>query len=126
MDVLSEVKVAQPCPTLCDPMAYTVHGILQARIPEWVTVPFSKGPSRVQLFVTPWTVAQQALLSMEFSRQEYWRGVAISYLFPCPVLMKLKVTATYILGNTLLLVLISILERFHYNIFSYQMFPRSQ
>ena len=31
--------------------------------------------SRVQLFVTPWTVAQQAPLSMEFSRQEYWSGL---------------------------------------------------
>jgi len=29
-----EVKVAQSCPTLCDPMDYTVHGILQARITE--------------------------------------------------------------------------------------------
>ena len=29
--------------------------------------------SPVQLFATPWTVAHQALLSMEFSRQEYWR-----------------------------------------------------
>ena len=30
----SEVKVAQSCPTLCDPMDYTVHGIMQARITE--------------------------------------------------------------------------------------------
>ena len=30
------VKVAQSCPTLCDPMDYTVHGILQARIVGWV------------------------------------------------------------------------------------------
>ena len=30
--------------------------------------------SHVQLFATPWTVAHQAPLSMEFSRQEYWRG----------------------------------------------------
>ena len=29
-----KVKVAQPCPTLCDPMDYTVHEILQARILE--------------------------------------------------------------------------------------------
>ena len=29
--------------------------------------------SRVQLFATPWTAACQAPLSMEFSRQEYWR-----------------------------------------------------
>ena len=32
----------------------------------------------VQLFATPWTVAHQAPLSMEFSRQEYWSGL------PCP------------------------------------------
>ena len=30
--------------------------------------------SRVRLFVTPWTVACQAPLSMGFSRQEYWSG----------------------------------------------------
>ena len=30
---------------------------------------------RVQLFVTPWTVAPQAPLSMGFSRQEYWSGL---------------------------------------------------
>ena len=29
-----KVKVAQSCLTLCDPMDYTVHGILEARIPE--------------------------------------------------------------------------------------------
>ena len=34
-----KVKVVQLCLTLCDPMDYTVHGILQARILEWVTVP---------------------------------------------------------------------------------------
>ena len=32
----------------------------------------------VGLFVTPWTIADQAPLPMEFSRQEYWSG------FPCP------------------------------------------
>ena len=31
--------------------------------------------SRVQLFVTPWTTAHQAPLSMEFSRQCYWSGL---------------------------------------------------
>ena len=34
----------------------------------------------VQLFVTPWTVAHQASLSMKFSRQEYWSGLP----FPSP------------------------------------------
>ena len=36
--------------------------------------------SRARLLVTPWTVAHQALLSMEFSRQEYWSGLK----FPTP------------------------------------------
>ena len=34
-----KVKVTQLCLTLCDPMDYTVHGILQARILEWVSFP---------------------------------------------------------------------------------------
>ena len=34
----------------------------------------------VWLFVTPWTVAHQAPLSLELSRQEYWSGLP----FPCP------------------------------------------
>ena len=44
------VLIAQLCPTLCDPMDYSwpgssVHGILQARILEWVAIPFSRGSS---------------------------------------------------------------------------------
>ena len=39
-----------------------------------------KSLSRVQLFVTPWTVAHEAPLSMGFSRQEYWSGLP----FPPP------------------------------------------
>ena len=35
-----KVKVAQSCLTLCDPMDYTVHGILQARILEWEAFPY--------------------------------------------------------------------------------------
>jgi len=38
-----KVKFAPLCPTLCDPVDYTVHGILQARILEWVAFPFSRG-----------------------------------------------------------------------------------
>ena len=36
------VKVTQSCPALCSPMDYTVHGILQARILEWVAISFSR------------------------------------------------------------------------------------
>ena len=34
--------------------------------------------SRVQLFATPWTIAHQAPLSMNFPRQEYWSGLPCS------------------------------------------------
>ena len=44
-------EVAQSCPTLCDPMdrspsGSSVHGILQARILEWVAISFSRGSSQ--------------------------------------------------------------------------------
>ena len=42
----SEVKVAHLCLTLWNPMDYTVYGILQARILEWVAFPFSRGSSQ--------------------------------------------------------------------------------
>ena len=38
-----KVKVSQSCLTLCDPVDYTVHGILQARILEWIAFCFSRG-----------------------------------------------------------------------------------
>ena len=41
-----KLKTPQLCPTLCSPMDCTVHGILQARILEWVAFPFSKGSSQ--------------------------------------------------------------------------------
>ena len=49
--VKSESEVAQLSPTLCDPVhcsltSSSVHGILQARILEWVTISFSRGSSR--------------------------------------------------------------------------------
>ena len=46
-----EVLVTLSCPTLCDPMSYgppgsSVHGILQARILEWVAIPFFRWSSQ--------------------------------------------------------------------------------
>ena len=43
-----------------------VHGCLHVQF-----------PNRVQLFATPWTVAQQDSLSMRFLRQEYWSGLPL-------------------------------------------------
>ena len=43
-----EVKVPLLCLTLCDPMDYTVHGVLQARILELVAISFSRGSSQAR------------------------------------------------------------------------------
>ena len=71
LETESESEVTQSCPTLCDPMDYSlpgssVHGIFQARILGWVAISFSRGSSQ-----PPWTIAYQVLQSMGFSRQEY-------------------------------------------------------
>ena len=87
-------KSLQSCPTLCDPIdgspwGSTVPGILQARILEWGAISFSnawkwkvevKSLSRVWLLVTPSTAANQAPLSMGFSRQKCWSGVPLPSL----------------------------------------------
>ena len=81
-----KVKVDQSCSTLCNPMDYTVHGILLARILEWVAVPFSRGlggsptflsSPRLQWlglsqpgFITPSSVPWQRLPSLAWA---WWR-----------------------------------------------------
>ena len=85
----SEVKVVQSYSTLCNPMDYTVHGILQARILEWVAVPFSRASSQprdwtqvshiVGGFFTNWATREaqeySILLPGIFRTQEWNRGL---------------------------------------------------
>ena len=52
MKVKNESEVAQLCPTLCDPMDYSlpgssVHGIFQAGVLEWGAIAFSSGKLRL-------------------------------------------------------------------------------
>ena len=78
IQINGKVKVAQSCLTLCDLMDYTVGGILQASILEWVAFPFSRGSSqprdRTQVsciagrFFTSWATREV---------QEYWSGQSI-------------------------------------------------
>ena len=89
-------KLLQSCPSLCDPIDSSPPGssapeIFQARTLEWVAISFSnawkwkvkvKLLSRVWLFGTPWTAAYQAPLPMGFSRQEYWSGLPLVYVYP--------------------------------------------
>ena len=51
--VAQSYPIAQSCPTLCSPMDYSlsgffVHGIFQARILEWVAIPYSRGSSQLR------------------------------------------------------------------------------
>ena len=72
---LYSVQVIQSCLTLCNPMDYTVHEILQARILERVAIPFSGGSSQPRdqtqvshiagRFFTNWVTREV---------QEYWSG----------------------------------------------------
>ena len=92
------MKFAQSCPTLCDPTDCTVHGILQARILEWVHFPcpgdlphpgieprsptlqedvLTSEPKVSSTLATPWTVARQAPLTIGFSRNT---GVSCHFL----------------------------------------------
>ena len=73
-----KVKVVQLCLTLCYLMDYTAHVILQARILEWVAVPFSRGPlqprDQTQVpgiaggFFTSWATREDPIISGDFSR----------------------------------------------------------
>ena len=84
----SELKVTQSCLTLCDPMACTVHRILQSGILEWIAVPFSRR-NRIQVpsieggFFTSWDsreaqntgVGSLSLLQWIFLTQELYSGL---------------------------------------------------
>ena len=60
---LVKVKAAQSCLTLCDLMDFIVHGILQARILEWVAILFSKGSSQLRDQTQSPTLQAESLLS---------------------------------------------------------------
>ena len=51
----------QSCLTLCDPMDYTVYGILQARILEWVVFPFYTGSSQPRVWTQSPTLQVDSL-----------------------------------------------------------------
>ena len=75
---LSKTQVTQSCQTLCDPVDYTVCGILQARILEWVAFPFSRGSSQprdwTQVsciaggFFTNWAIREAPRTQLTYSR----------------------------------------------------------
>ena len=67
-----KVKVAQSCATLCDPMDYIVHGILQARILEWVAFPLN-----YHTIALIWHASKVMLKILQASFQQYVNQVVI-------------------------------------------------
>ena len=73
----AKVKVAQACPTLCNPMDFTVHGILQARTLEWVVFPFSRGFSQpregdIKQWQSVWWIYIPASSPLSWDSSKVW------------------------------------------------------
>ena len=74
-----KVTVAQSCLTLCNPMNYTVHGILQTRILEWVAFPFSMAQTLSEIWMSSTRLTPQGpglylphfLFLVQFSFRSY-------------------------------------------------------
>ena len=102
------VLVTQSCPTLCDPTncsppGFSVHGILQTRILEWVAIPFSRGTSWPRdgtlvsciagRFFTVWATGKSFPLLCTQLKQEFvsylvlgfkwWSGRGVGIRTPC-------------------------------------------
>ena len=84
---------AQSCPTLCDPMecgpaGSSVHGILQARIQEWVAIPFSWGSTQPRDQTQVSYIAGRFLTTGEQSKEKEFK-LHLSYKLMgswCPTL----------------------------------------
>ena len=75
-------KSLQLCPTLCNPMdcsppGSSVHGILQARIQEWVAVPSSKGSSHRG--IKPTSLMSPAMAGRLFITRATWEAQVMSH-----------------------------------------------
>ena len=87
--LLVKVKVTQSCLTLCNPMDYTVHGILWARILEWVAFPISRGSSQprdwTQVsriaggFFTSWTIREALAYKWKVCKWSYNASGGLKY-----------------------------------------------
>ena len=92
------MKVTQSCLTLSDPMDYTVHGILQARILEWVAMPSSRGSSQPRDQTQVSCIAGRFFYQLSYEGSpEIGKGVHQScILSPC----LFNLYAEYIMRNT--------------------------
>ena len=78
--------VAQLCPTLCNPMdesppGSTVHGILQARILEWVAMPFSRGSYWPRNWIQVSLHCKQILYHLSYREATYMCVCVCVYIY---------------------------------------------
>ena len=73
--IKSESEKWKSCPTLCNSMDYTIHGILQARMLEWVAFPFSRVSSQPRDQTQVSHIAGRLFTSWAMREtQEHWSG----------------------------------------------------
>ena len=96
---LPSPKVAQSCPALCDPVDYTIHGILQAKKLEWVVFPFSRGSSQPRDQTVVSRIAGSFFTSWATREAQY------IYMYMCIY------TYTYIYIHTHIYIYITLIEK---------------
>ena len=122
-----ETEVAQSCPTLCDPMdcslpGFSVRGIFQATVLEWVAISFSRGSSRPRNRTqvsriagrrfTLWTTREAHLVYLN----------TMKWLFPKGRTFQLWVrisTYAYSVPNNVVLFIVELSECFMYSTYKF-------
>ena len=97
-----KVLVTQACPTLCSPVdcslpGSSVHGILQAKILEWVAIPFSRGPSWPRNWT--WVSCIAGRFFIPESPEKPKEMLALGYLILLKHTMKLQWWVSICCGN---------------------------
>ena len=109
----SESEVAQSCLTLCNPVdcsppGFSVHGILQARILEWVAISFSRRSSRPKYWTQGHRIVGRRFIVWATREVPYMlKGMfkKLSDQIPKELLLReiISLTVTYSLGSTALM-----------------------
>ena len=99
--VCVHMLVAQLCPTLCDPVdcnpsGFSIHGILQARILEWVAMPLSRGSSQSRnwssvskgRFITIWATREALSVCYNCTHTHTYRIAWDNYRFNISEILK--------------------------------------
>ena len=96
----SEVLVSQLCPTLCysidcSPPGSSVHRILQAKIPEWITIPFSRGYSHPRHWTWGSCIAGTYFIIWGTREAHIWQ----TYTYNCICYIDVNVNRKYLKEN---------------------------